>query len=603
MQHYYSNDSPNETRLSIRDWNHQALGLESKSRDQLAAFIHGWRYGPTDAIFVVFCAVGFFTDPFFFYIWNINDHIKCINKDSNLWTSFLVLRSVVDFSYVAGFMRNCGRRNCGNTSWGIQLLRFILAVEVAFPFPQLVALLGGSFSASSYILQLILVQYVLRIRHIYEWVRHINIETRTGRLVKGVLDLCPFILIAHLFGAMWYYFAIERETSCWLKACRNVEGHGCASTLVLSHTCSDGNLELTNYINATTINRLCPTNPSNASVLDFGIYLDVIKSNTSRTTNCGAKLLQCFWWGLRNLSSLGANLEPSSHTGENIFAISISISGIILFLIYLNENLQTYRQLAKKVSKKLEFNRKMQEISPDIDLWLSKNADVPKDMKTVIMKTVGCRVEENKDVHVENIFSILSPVHKRLIMRPLCLDLLKKVPLLEHMDEQVLKAISEHLNWVFYAVDSSIIREGEPLGKMFFIRQGTAWTYTTRTDHIRGGSTSRPSIIDNLEKDDFYGVELLEWAFNFGTFSNLPISTRTVVSQERVEAFVIRAKDLKKIISMFWWQFSRKLQLHDIEDSLLRQLKYLAISSLLRHRKAMAKSGWDKVYNKLIKSD
>ncbi|XP_062005699.1 probable cyclic nucleotide-gated ion channel 10 [Rosa rugosa] len=240
----------------------------------------------------------------------------------------------------------------------------------------------------------------------------------------------------------------------------------------------------------------------------------------------------------------------------------------------------TYRQLAKKVSKKLKVNKKMQKISPNIDLWLSKNADVPKDMKTVIMKTVRYRVEENKDVDAENIVSILSPVHKRLIMRPLCLDFLKKTAILFERGNHSERCSSS--------------------GKL-----GTAWTYTTRTDHISGGSTSGPSIIDNLEKDDLYGAELLEWAFNFGSFSDLPISIRTVVSQERVEAFVIRAKDLKKIVPMFWWQFSRKLQLHDIEESLLRQLKYLAISSLLRHRKAMAKrgTGWDKVYSKLIKSD
>ncbi|XP_040371987.1 probable cyclic nucleotide-gated ion channel 10 isoform X2 [Rosa chinensis] len=514
---------------------------------------------------------------------------------------FLVLRSVVDFFYVAAYMRNCGRRNSSDTSWFIQLFRFIGAVDVTLPIPQVVLLSNGAFSVlSSVNLILLLAQYVLRISHIYEWVKHINIDTRIGRLVKGVLDFCPFILTAHLFGAMWYFLAIKRETRCWLKACQNVEG--CHPATDRDFSCGRNGFKVKDI---TIVNRLCPTNPSNASALDFGIYLDVIKFGTTRTTNCGPKLLQCFSWGLRNLSSLGSNLEPSKHVWDNIFAISISISGIILFLVYLNENLQTYRQLAKKVSKKLKFNQKMQKISPDIDLWLSKNADVPKDMKTVIMKTVRYRVEENKDVDVENIVYILSPVHKRLIMRPLCLDLLKKVPLLEHMDVQVLKAISEHLNWVFYAVESYIIREGEPLGKMFFIRQGTAWTYATRTDHISGGSTSGSSIIDNLEKDDLYGAELLEWAFSFGSFSNLPISTRTVVSQERVEAFVIRAKDLKKIVSMFWWQFSRKLQLHDIEDSLLRQLKYLAISSLLRHRKAMAKrgTGWDKVYSKLIKSD
>ncbi|KAL6138625.1 hypothetical protein ACLB2K_063906 [Fragaria x ananassa] len=393
--------------FNIQDWNHLDSEWKTKNFYQVY-FISGRRYRPTDAIFVVSCVVGFFIDPFYFYIWNINDDVKCLNAERKLWTSFLVLRSVVDFFYVVAFMRNCGTGNSGHTScYSLQLLSFLVAFDLALPFPQIM----------------------------------------------------PY------------------------------------------------------------------------------------------------KSIKCIGVVLR---SLGSNMEASSDAWDNVFAISISISGI------------TYRQLAKKVSKKLKFNRKIQKISPDIDLWLSRNADVPKDMKTVIMETVRYSVS-----------------------------------LLEEIGDQVLKAISEHLNWVFYAVDSYIIREGEPLRKMFFIRQGTALTYTTRTDQMSGGSTSGSSIIDKLKKGDLYGEELLEWAFNFGSSSNLPVSTRTVVSHEIVEAFVIRAKDLKKIVSMFWWQFSRKLQLSDMEDSQLMQLKFLAISSLLRQRKAMAKSGsgWDQVYNKLIKSD
>lgn len=71
----------------------------------------------------------------------------------------------------------------------------------------------------------------------------------------------------------------------------------------------------------------------------------------------------------------------------------------------------------------------MRVINPEIDLWLSKNADVPTrtDMKTVIMESVRYKVEENKDVDVEDILSILPLKHKRRFMQPLCLASLKKV--------------------------------------------------------------------------------------------------------------------------------------------------------------------------------
>ncbi|KAI5320208.1 hypothetical protein L3X38_039916 [Prunus dulcis] len=56
---------------------------------------------------------------------------------------------------------------------------------------------------------------------------------------------------------------------------------------------------------------------------------------------------------------------------------------------------QTYMQLAKRILKKLQFKRKMQMINPEIDLWLSKNS-LLKDMKLVVMESVGQRLEENK---------------------------------------------------------------------------------------------------------------------------------------------------------------------------------------------------------------
>ncbi|XP_004294558.1 PREDICTED: probable cyclic nucleotide-gated ion channel 3-like [Fragaria vesca subsp. vesca] len=116
-----------------------------------------------------------------------------------------------------------------------------------------VALLAKTSVLSSTLL-FFLTQYVLRISHIYEWVKHINIETRIGRLLKGVLDLCPFFLTAHLFGGMWYFLAIKRETRCWLKACRNVKE--CYPATEYDLFC--GNLNEFRMHNISIINRLCP---------------------------------------------------------------------------------------------------------------------------------------------------------------------------------------------------------------------------------------------------------------------------------------------------------------------------------------------------------
>lgn len=81
-------------------------------------------------------------------------------------------------------------------------------------------------------------------------------------------------------------------------------------------------------------------------------------------------------------------------------------------------------QLSTTRSEKLRRKMKMKDL--DIELWLSKNG-LPKEMKTVIMENLLRKLEENKDVHVENMLSILPLEHKNNIKYHLCLAILKKV--------------------------------------------------------------------------------------------------------------------------------------------------------------------------------
>ncbi|KAI5318336.1 hypothetical protein L3X38_038044 [Prunus dulcis] len=96
----------------------------------------------------------------------------------------------------------------------------------------------------------------------------------------------------------------------------------------------------------------------------------------------------------------------------------------------------------------------------------------------VIMKNLHQKVEENKEVDVENILSFVPIIQQRSIMWLLSLNLLKKVPMLENMNENVLKAICEHLKLVKFSEDKYIVREGEPLDKMLFIIQEAASSFS-----------------------------------------------------------------------------------------------------------------------------
>lgn len=122
------------------------------------------------------------------------------------------------------------------------------------------------------------------------------------------------------------------------------------------------------------------------------------------------------------------------------------------------------------------------------------------------------------------------------------------------MDNQLLDAICEHLVSALVTKDTYIVREGDPVNEMLFVIRGQLESSTT--DGGRSGFYN--SII--LRAGDFCGEELLTWALMPTSSLNLPVSTRTVKSLTEVEAFALRAEDLKFVAGQFKRLHSKKLQ-------------------------------------------
>lgn len=122
------------------------------------------------------------------------------------------------------------------------------------------------------------------------------------------------------------------------------------------------------------------------------------------------------------------------------------------------------------------------------------------------------------------------------------------------MDDQLLDAICERLVSCLSTEDTYIVREGDPVTEMLFIIRGRLESSTTN-----GGRTGFfNSII--LKPGDFCGEELLAWALLPKSSQNLPSSTRTVRALVEVEAFALRAEDLKFVANQFRRLHSKKLQ-------------------------------------------
>ncbi|CAB4288262.1 unnamed protein product [Prunus armeniaca] len=520
-----------------------------------------------EIIFTVASAFAVFVDPLSCYVPVIIDDSTCYYWDQTLMWTFLALRSAGDLFYGMDVLVFIKRRSNVNAkpfgaSWtkhfgghdsriwkvlnGQKSLRFLGILPricAALPILQAIIFIGKyTYLDNSNLFYLIPIQYTLRAHNLYRWLdQHANLETAAvKRLLKAALDFLPFILTAHLFGALWYFFAVDRKMVCWQEHICKIYDVCARETRVYFFYCSSFTPENNMMFNVSRLHEACAVQLSaNVTSLpfDYGIYLYALQSNMTSSRDLPVKMLQCIWWGLRNLSSFGSNLQTSFFKDEIIFSIVISISGLALFLVYLNSRVQG----SKKVSNQLKLQQKIETIYPDIIEQMRNNCS-------------------------------------------LGLASLKKMPLLESTDEKVLKAICEYLKPVTYGEDVYIIREGEPLRKMFFITRGTALTYTT----IKGGT----NVCKCLEKSDFYGEELLNWAFKFCSFSELPISTTNLISQTKVEAFSIRANHLKSIVAQFWWHFQRKLP--------RSQLEHFAASSIQafwRRRRAKAKgpTRWDKL--------
>ncbi|KAM1159482.1 hypothetical protein ACFX19_033219 [Malus domestica] len=522
--------------------------------DSIKRGIHSIWIGIT-SLFVIMIFFGpMLVDPLFLYVPIINENIKCLTLDEKLKKIVIVLRAFTDLPYLLKIIDHVVRPWCTLSlledfldfaELGIPVKSPIQNILAVLPIPQIVILIflpttrnSKSLNIMKFLNSLFVLQYVARAYPMYRLCTVFNKKARetSKQLAKykriwipGVLNFIMYILASHVLGAFWYFFSVQREIDCWISTCRSENGCN-LSTLQCDNT---------TFRNVTVLNDLCPTIPPNPIAYDFGIFVDTLQSGILGTTNFPQKLLMCFSWGFRNLSSFASNLNSSTYAWESVFVIFISISGLVLFM-YLLGHVQTFMQAISKTS---QIRQRVGVIFPQIGFMVSEYG-LKEGVEYAIWKLVREALEEDEDKPAENIFSLLPLELKEHMKRHLFLATLRKLPGLENKDRRVLDEIMKNLEPVNYSDGSYIIREGEPLDRMLFITQGIALAYKTSTTH--------------LEKGDVYGKELIGWAATSTPFSGLPISDQTVKSHEKVEVFAIRAATLKRIVSDFSTHFNRE---------------------------------------------
>lgn len=521
-------------------------------------------------IFLFSCLVALFVDPLFFYLPSAvnKGSSSCMHIDLNLGIVVTCFRTLADVlyllhvfmkfrtAYVAPSSRVFGK---GELVMDLDKIakrylksEFLIDAIAALPLPQIViwTILPAIRSShadhtNNALVLIVLLQYIPRLYLIFplssEIIKATGVVTKTA-WAGAAYNLLLYMLASHVLGASWYVLSIQRHATCWKSACRaEFNSTGCHLGFLDCGTLSHG--DRVEWVNSTRVFTKC--NPNSTTYFNYGIFGNAV-ANEVVSSKFVEKYFYCLWWGLQNLSSYGQTLATSTFIGETLFAILIAILGLVLFA-HLIGNMQTYLQSMTVRLEEWRLKRR------DTEEWMS-HRQLPQDLQQRIRRFTQYKWLATRGVDEESILRGLPTDLRRDIQRHLCLDLVRRVPFFSQMDDQLLDAICERLVSSLSTQGTYIVREGDPVTEMLFIIRGTLESSTTN-----GGRTGFfNSTI--LRPGDFCGEELLSWALLPRSTLNLPSSTRTVKSLSEVEAFILRAEDLKFVANQFRRLHSKKLQ-------------------------------------------
>ncbi|XP_071741695.1 probable cyclic nucleotide-gated ion channel 14 isoform X1 [Rutidosis leptorrhynchoides] len=519
-------------------------------------------------IFLFSCLVALFVDPLFFYLPSVDNEGRssCMLSDVNLGIVVTCLRSIADIfymlniaikfrtAYVSPSSRVLGRGELVMDPEKIarKYLKsnFFIDLVATLPLPQIVIWFiipairtPNADHTTNALVLIVLLQYIPRLYLIFplssQIIKTTGVVTKTA-WAGAAYNLVLYMLASHILGSSWYLLSFERHATCWKSTCRNDDKNCALRYLDCGFINEDKRKE---WANGTNLFDIC--DPTNETTFHYGIFGDAVGKGVVYS-NFIEKYLYCLWWGLQNLSSYGQNLETSTFIGETSFAILIAIMGLVLFA-HLIGNMQTYLQ---SITVRLEEWRLRRR---DTESWM-RHRQLPNDLQERVRKFVQYKWLATRGVDEESILRNLPSDLRRDIQRHLCLDLVRRVPFFSQMDDQLLDAICERLVSSLSTQHTYIVREGDPVSEMLFIIRGRLDSSTTN-----GGRTGFFNSI-TLRPGDFCGEELLAWALLPKSTLNLPSSTRTVRALSEVEAFALRAEDLKFVANQFRRLHSKKLQ-------------------------------------------
>ncbi|PSR98163.1 Protein CNGC15c like [Actinidia chinensis var. chinensis] len=552
---FKSGDEKELTRVFSEDY----AMVERMVLDPRGPAINSWN----KCLFVA-CLVSLFVDPLFFYLPIVKDE-ACIDLSKSLKVVLTIVRSIVDVfymvqifvrfrtAYVSPSSRVIGRGELviDPKKIGSRYIHKNLWVDIlaALPIPQVLAWAAFPYMRGADMMNLkifvrltVIIQFLLRLYLIFPLSS--EIVKATGVVMKtawagAAYNLILFMLASHVIGSSWYLLAIERQEECWKEVC-SLEQPNCQTSFF---DCKRLHYPArASWFESSNVTSLCDLN---ANFFQFGIYGAALDLEVTQLKFFN-KYLYCFWWGLQNLSSLGQNLSASTYPEELIFVTIIAILGLLLFALLIG-NMQRYLQSTNMRLEEWRMKRN------DKEQWM-RHRQLTRELKESVRRYDQYRWVTTHGVDEEAILNSLPLDLRRDIKRHLCLNLVRKVPFFNQMDEHMLDAICERLKPVLCTSGTCLVRESDPVNEMLFIIRGHLDSYTT--DGGRTGFFNSSQI----GPGDFCGEELLTWALDPRPTIALPSSTRTVKAISEAEAFALVSEDLKFVASKFRVLHSKQMK-------------------------------------------
>lgn len=514
-------------------------------------------------------------DPLFFYALSIGrGGTPCLYMDGGMAAIVTILRTCVDAVHVfhlwlqfrlAYISRESLVVGCGKLVWDAHTILshylrsmkgFWFDVFVILPIPQMVFwLILPRLIREEKIKMIMSVLVVMFIFQFLPKVYHTICLMRRMQKVTGyifgtiwwgfALNLIAYFIASHVAGGCWYILAIQRVVSCLRQQC---EGKTICHNLSLA--CSQ-EVCYQFMMPANTFGNPCGGGNSSTSAavrkplcldingpFNYGIYqwaLPVI-SNNSLTV----KILYPIFWGLMTLSTFGNDLEPTSHWLEIIFSISMVLSGLMLFTLLIG-NIQVF--LHAVMARK----RKMQLRCRDMEWWMRRRLLPSQLRKRVHHFERRLWASMGGDENEMELIKDLPQGLRRDIKRYLCLDLIKKVPIFQQLDDLILDNICDRLKPIVYSKDEKIVREGDPVQRMVFIVKGKI----QRSQNLSKGSVATSMV----GPGGFLGDELFSWGLRRPFIDRLPPSSATFTCLNSMEAFGLDFNHLRYITEHFRYKF------------------------------------------------